>query len=152
MFVDDDQYNEATLPPPTIVLTRIEALVQEKQMTEHDDRRHNTRVAFHATVDLDFAGRKFSGCETENLSTKGVLVLGITDRALGDSCDIALHLSGTSHDISLTMLGEVVRLEDNGIGIRFTEIDLDSYTHLRNIIYYNSADPDSLEEFPFNNE
>ncbi len=121
-------------------------------MTEHDDRRHNARVAFNATVDLDFTGRKYNGCETENLSTKGVLVLGITDRALGDTGAIALHLSGTSHDISLTMRGEVVRLEDKGIGIRFTEIDLDSYTHLRNIIYYNCADPDSLAEFPFDNE
>ncbi len=119
---------------------------------EHHDRRDNVRVSFHATVDLDFAGQKYSGCETENLSTKGVLVLGILNRSEGDTCDIALHLSGTSDDISLTMQGEVVRREDNGIGVHFTEMDLDSYTHLRNIIYYNSDDPDTLDEFPFDNE
>ncbi len=121
-------------------------------MTEHDDRRDNVRVSFHATVDLDFAGHRYSDCETENLSTKGVLVLGITDRAEGDPCDIILHLTGTRDDISLTMQGEVVRLEEEGIGIRFVEIDLDSYTHLRNIIYYNADDPDALDEFPFDDE
>ncbi len=120
-------------------------------MTEHDDRRLNVRVSFHATVDLDFAGQIYQGCETDNLSTKGVLVLGISDRALGDTCHLALHLAGTSEDLSLAMQGEVVRLEDKGIGIHFTEIDLDSYTHLRNIIYYNSDNPDALNEFPFDN-
>jgi hypothetical protein len=121
-------------------------------MTEHDDRRDNVRVSFHATVDLDCDGQKYTGCETENLSTKGVLVLGISDRSEGDTCDMALHLSGTREDISLTMQGEVVRLEEDGVGIHFTEIDLDSYTHLRNIIYYNSDDPDSLDEFPFDDQ
>ena len=121
-------------------------------MTDQDDRRDNVRVSFHATVDLDFTGQHYSGCETENLSTRGVLVLGITDREQGDTCEISLHLSGTSDDISLNMEGTVVRLEEDGIGIHFTEMDLDSYTHLRNIIYYNSDDPDSLDEFPFDNE
>lgn len=121
-------------------------------MTEHHDRRDNIRVPFHATVDLDFAGQKYNGCETENLSTKGVLVLGITDRSEGDTCNIALHLAGTSTDITLTMEGEAVRTEEEGLGIHFTEIDLDSYTHLRNIIYYNADDPDALDEFPFDNE
>ena len=118
-------------------------------MTEHDDRRHNVRVSFHATVDLDFTGQQYQDCETDNLSTKGVLVLGITDRDIGDSCQITLHLAGSRDDLTLSMQGEVMRLEDRGIGIHFTEIDLDSYTHLRNIIYYNVDDPDSLDEFPF---
>ncbi|MBU0680867.1 MAG: PilZ domain-containing protein [Proteobacteria bacterium] len=121
-------------------------------MNEHDDRRHNARVSFHATGDLEFADQKFSGCETENLSTKGVLMLGIPARALGDTCTVSLHLSGTSDDITLTMQGEVVRLEDKGVGVHFTEIDLDSYTHLRNIIYYNTEDPDALKEFSFEDE
>lgn len=118
-------------------------------MTEHDDRRHNVRVSFHATVDLDFSGQQYQGCETDNLSTKGVLVLGITDRDIGESCLVTLHLAGSRDDLTLSMQGEIMRLEDRGIGIHFTEIDLDSYTHLRNIIYYNVDDPDSLDEFPF---
>lgn len=121
-------------------------------MTEQDHRRHHVRVPFHATVDLDFAGQKHTGCETENLSAKGVLVLDIKDCSLGDICDISLHLAGSSKDISLSMQGEVVRVVDNGIGIHFIGIDLDSYTHLRNIIFYNADDPDVLDKFPFDNE
>lgn len=121
-------------------------------MTEHDHRRHHVRVPFHATVDLDFAGQKYNGCETENLSAKGVLVLNINGRSLGDICDIDLHLTGSTENISLSIQGEVVRVIDSGIGIHFTGIDLDSYTHLRNIIYYNADDPDVLDKFPFDNE
>ncbi|MDR9500949.1 MAG: hypothetical protein RI601_04060 [Desulfurivibrionaceae bacterium] len=50
------------------------------------------------------------------------------------------------------MQGQVVHLEEKEIGIHFTKIDLDSYTHLRNIIYHNSSDPDCLPEFPFDSE
>ena len=137
---------------PAAPLAGNQVCSEENEMTEHDDRRHNVRVSFHATVDLDFAGHKYTGCETENLSTKGVLVLGIDDRSQGDTCEMALHLTGCSDDISLTMQGEVVRTLDEGIGIHFTEIDLDSYTHLRNIIYYNAENPDELDEFPFDND
>ncbi len=121
-------------------------------MRRHDNRRVHTRVPFQATVDLEFGHQKELGCATENLSTRGVLVLDIPERSLGDSCNLTLHLAGTGTDISLAMQGQVVHLEEKGIGIHFTKIDLDSYTHLRNIIYHNSADPDSLPEFPFDSE
>lgn len=121
-------------------------------MNEHDERRLHVRVPFHATIDLDFRARRYQGCETENLSTTGVLVLGISDRQLGESCDLILHLTGSSDNLALTMRGEVAHLEENGIGIHFSGMDLDSYTHLRNIIYYNADDPDSLDEIPFDHE
>jgi hypothetical protein len=30
--------------------------------------------------------------------------------------------------------------------LHFVEIDLDSFYHLKNIIYYNSSDPDTIEQ------
>lgn len=113
-------------------------------MTE-DDRRKNTRVAFQTTADLKFADTVYTKCETDNLSVKGVSVLGITNHKIGETCELALALSGSTSELRLEMKGEVVRADSEGIALHFTEVDLDSYYHLKNIIYYNSEDPDSLK-------
>ena len=114
------------------------------------EQRKNTRVPFHATITVSFPDKTYDHCETQDLSLKGVFVKGINDpRAEGDRCSLSLHLSGASSDISLHMSGEVVQTRDDGIGLHFCEIDLDSFFHLKNIIYFNSEDPDILgDEFP----
>ena len=43
------------------------------------------------------------------------------------------------------MRGEVVRVDPGGLALHFTEIDADSFYHLKNIIYYNSKDPDLID-------
>lgn len=110
------------------------------------ERRKNTRVSFQATADVSFAGKQYTGCETENLSVKGVSVLGISDHVLGEKCDISLALSGSTSELILDMKGEVVRVEGNRTGFHFIEIDLDSFYHLKNIIYYNSENPDVIDQ------
>jgi len=109
-----------------------------------NDRRKNTRVSFRTTADLKFSTTVYSKCETDNLSIKGVSVLGITGHQKGETCDIYLALSGSSSELRIEMKGEVVRVDSEGIALHFTEVDLDSFYHLKNIIYYNSEDPDAI--------
>ena len=110
------------------------------------NRRKNTRVPFKATVDLVFPGRDYASRETTDLSLQGVYVPGVHGHKLGEECDVTLHLTGMSSDILLKMKGRVTREEKGGTGLQFFETDLDSFYHLRNIMYYNSGDPDKLEE------
>ena len=114
------------------------------------EKRQNTRVPFHTTITVRFSDKTFDHCETQDLSLKGVFVKGVTGtRAQGDHCELSLHLSGATSDLSLHMSGEVVRVLDDGVGLHFSEIDLDSFFHLKNIIYFNTEDPDILgDEFP----
>ena len=111
-----------------------------------EDRRRNTRVLFNATVDIKFPEQFFEGCETQDLSVKGIHVHGVQGQQVGDHCDLALHLSGTTSDLSLRMKGEVMRVEGDAVSVHFTEIDLDSFYHLKNIVYYNAEDPDHIAE------
>ncbi len=110
------------------------------------ERRKNTRVPFQTTADLVFSDRRYSQCATENLSIKGISVLGISGHTLGDICDVSLALSGSTSHLRLAMKGKIVRVDANGIALHFTEIDLDSFYHLKNIIYYNSENPDTIEQ------
>ncbi|MEW6428749.1 MAG: PilZ domain-containing protein [Thermodesulfobacteriota bacterium] len=102
------------------------------------ERRASTRVHFSTTASLHFTQGDYPDCETGNLSVKGVFVRGVSGRNIGDGCSVELHLSGSSSDLVLRMQGEVARVQADGVGIKFSEIDLDSFYHLKNIIYYNS--------------
>ncbi|MEW6594432.1 MAG: PilZ domain-containing protein [Thermodesulfobacteriota bacterium] len=114
-------------------------------MTE-TNRRKNSRVAFQATVSLSFAGARYEQCETRDLSLKGVFVVGLHGHKTGEQCEVVLCLTGTTSRLCLEMKGEVARVEADGSGLRFREIDLDSFYHLKNILYYNSENPDQLDE------
>lgn len=104
----------------------------------------STRVRFRATASLHFDNAHFTNCETADLSTKGLFVFGAAGRKAGDECSIELRLSGTSTELMLGMRGKVVRAQGDGVALNFFEIDLDSYYHLKNIVYYNSENPDAL--------
>ena len=112
---------------------------------DHERRKH-TRVPFQATVDVKLLDKHYAKCETENLSLKGVSVLGISDHQIGEKCDISLALSGSTSELRLSMQGEIVRVQQNSIALKFTKIDIDSFYHLKNIIYYNSEDPDIIDK------
>ncbi|MDA8163846.1 MAG: PilZ domain-containing protein [Desulfobacteraceae bacterium] len=109
------------------------------------NRRQHRRVTFQTAIDLGLAGRRFENCQTRDLSLRGVFVVG-ADGQEGEEGEVVLHLTGASSDLALKMKGKVVRVEARGIALRFSEIDLDSFTHLKNIIYYNTEDPDVLQE------
>ena len=110
------------------------------------EKRRNTRVEFRTSVDLRCGGGSFTGCESRDLSLKGVFIAGVAGVEAGSPCELTVHLSGGSSELSFRVAGEVVRVEENGAAVRFTGMDLDSFYHLRNIVYYNSGDPDRLAE------
>jgi len=69
----------------------------------------------------------------------------------GENADLVITLAGTEPEIAVAFLGRVSRVTDNGIGFSFEKIDLDSYTHLRNIISYNMADAEKVMDEIFTN-
>ena len=48
--------------------------------------------------------------------------------------------------MNVSIRGEIIRCQDGIVAVKFTGIDPDSLFHLQNIIRYNSADPDIIEQ------
>jgi hypothetical protein len=109
------------------------------------NKRKNSRIPFRVVVTLDFPGQSHEECETVNLSRKGVCVLGVTGHKVGENCLVSLQLIGSTDHLVLNMKGTVVRVEEGGVALHFYEMDLDSFTHLKKILYYNSEAPDVLD-------
>lgn len=107
--------------------------------------RQFSRVNFHVAATIKTSERQFQG-NVENLSMRGMLLLTEERLAMGEPVAITIVLNGTSPEVSVSFDGKVSRVAENGLGFCFEKIDLDSYTHLKNIIAYNIDDAEKVME------
>jgi hypothetical protein len=115
-------------------------------MTEADiDRRKKLRVDFKTNIILktDQSEIHIEG-SSKDLSLKGIFVHTREEAVLGTKCQIEVNLTGMTEPLSLCMQGKIIRKDLNGIAVEFDSMDLDSYTHLKNLVRYNTADPDDV--------
>ena len=111
-----------------------------------ENQRKRTRVQFTTSVNLIGPERSFTDLSSRDISLKGLFVESKEQFPLDTPVDIDLTLTGSTSALSIKMKGRVARLEEEGMGIEFSEIDMDSFFHLRNILYYNAEDPAKIDE------
>ena len=107
--------------------------------------RKFSRVQFHVGATIRIADRQFQGA-VENLSMTGMFLVTSEPLVEGDLVDITIALSGNIPEITVNFNGVVTRITEVGAGFTFDKMDLDSYTHLKNIITYNSDDAEKVME------
>lgn len=105
------------------------------------DKRKSTRVDFSTEITLKTPSQQhyFEG-NSKDISQKGVFIYTDKDIPVDTLWDMILILRGASPEVTLNITGKVVRKTDEGIGIEFVEMDLESYTHLKNIVKYNKKE------------
>lgn len=109
------------------------------EITDNKEKRKHTRVEFSTRIVLMASDTEIEATgSSKDLSLKGVFVN--TDKKLdvGTECNVKIFLSGGIGDIELAMTAKVARVVDAGLGLAFEAMDVDSYTHLKNIVLYNS--------------
>ena len=107
--------------------------------------RKFSRVDFRVDATIKTAERQFQG-DVKDLSMNGMFMLTAERLQLGDPVDISIILTGTSPQIDVNFSGIVSRIDENGIGFTFKKMELDSYTHLKNIVAYNIDDVEKVLE------
>ncbi len=109
-----------------------------------NEKRKHPRVGFatQIKIHLEANGKKISlEGNSRDLSLKGVFInTDIGELPIGTMCNINIYLSGGIDEIVLFIKGSVVRSNNVGTGIVFDSMDVDTYSHLKNIVYYNSID------------
>ncbi len=104
------------------------------------EKRENERAVFETQVIIKGVGStpiQTKG-SSKDLSLKGIFVTTDENVPIGSECEIEVVLTGMVDDVVLKMNGKVMRKEKTGVGIHFESIDLESYTHLKNIVLYNA--------------
>lgn len=106
-------------------------------------RRHYQRVPFSTKIILIYSDNQIDVTGSSmNLSVKGLFVKTRAKVSAGMECQVKIILSGSIDDLELLIHARVTRVEEIGIGIVFDTMDLETYTHLKNIVQYNSVNGD----------
>lgn len=109
------------------------------------ERRLFSRATVRVQAEVSDGSLNLMACETRDLSLQGVFVMSDVLLPLRTPCTLTFVLEGLVLPIELKLKAEVVRCQPDGLGLRFCAIDnLETYQHLRNLVLYNSPEPDQV--------
>jgi hypothetical protein len=112
------------------------------RMTE--EKRRFTRICPATAGQLEIAGKVFSGVRLSDLSIGGCKIEIDEDVPEGAGCLVTIPLAHMGPGIMVD--GLVVRVEEQEISIKFTRVSPEDLNHLQNMIRYNAADPERIED------
>ncbi|MFQ5451070.1 MAG: PilZ domain-containing protein [Nitrospinaceae bacterium] len=108
--------------------------------------REFTRIPIHIAVVIQSGERTIKTDQTRDLSMKGIFLLCNPTLPAGSECKVSLLLGGEKQPIPIDLKGKVARATDSGMAIDFTEIELEGYEYLQNLVRYNShSEHDQVE-------
>jgi len=121
-----------------------------------NNRRRRTRVPFHAQVRFIIQGKALVSSDSRDLSLTGVYFLTDLRPEEGATGEVEITLGLGNHPLTLRFTGVAARADEHGIGVRFVEMDPASFVHLKNLLYYNTGDPEAIDaeiiHYPFDPE
>lgn len=109
------------------------------------EKRQFTRVPFRTEAKVSTSDKVISSNNLLNVSLGGAY-LEVSERLPeGELCVLTVDLIGPASLLRIQVDGYIVRVEHEGIAVKFTRIDLDSLIHLRHLIKVHSMDPDVVD-------
>ncbi len=119
-------------------------------MSEIPERREFTRVQVKLEAELSTGGKVFIKGVLGDLSLKGLYLKCGGMLPVDSSCQVMLILDGGQGATCAQAIGRVMRVDDDGLAIEFTEIlGQESLGHFQNLILLNSPEnvPQVEQEF-----
>lgn len=113
--------------------------------TERFNQREFTRVLVSAHTEIRAAGRVLPAAPTHSLSMKGMSILTHERLPVGTECELTIVL--LEGEVEIQVLGTVVVHLADGMAFLFTKIlGLESFEHLRNMVFYNAPNVEQVED------
>ena len=105
---------------------------------ESHERRSSSRKQQQASVCLAIDGKDY-GCDIRlhDISLDGMRVQLSESVEVHANCAWELTVIGPSSTLVISGKGRIVRKDSRGAAIKFTEMEMDSYTYLHNIVFGN---------------
>jgi hypothetical protein len=110
------------------------------------EKRRHERVIFTRSVKV-FAQDILQGqFPARNLSLGGLFIEGDISIPVGENCRLELYETGRRSSLILNFCGTVLRREKDGVGVKFTSMEDDSFMFLQTMVLYSSDDPIGVAE------
>ncbi len=110
------------------------------------EKRKNVRYHIELDAVITLQDNTSIKGKTKNLSFGGSY-LNCTDAISmpeGNTCFLELHLKGTPQQNVIKFLCNIIHVQDDGVGLQFIDIDIVGYEQFKNLMVFNSPDPDAL--------
>lgn len=112
--------------------------------TDFTNQREFTRVLVAARTLIKTGDATLSASQTHSLSMKGMSIQSAERLPVGTECEITIVL--VEGEAEIQVLGTVVAHLADGMAFLFTKIlGLESFEHLRNLVFYNAQDVEQVE-------
>lgn len=111
------------------------------------ERRGFTRIPFHTDVEILAGDQIHCSSNGIDISMSGLRITAKgTLPAEGAPCIAKITLKASDNWILIEAKGSVIRSEPGDLAVRFTELDIDSYQHLKQLILNNTDEPELAEQ------
>ena len=108
-------------------------------------KRKMSRVNFRVDALINYNDMK-KVCSVRDLSLSGIYLATDLDLALGKSVNLTVKIISDSTVGEIELTGIVVRKDHDGLALEFSDLPIDSYLFLRNVVVYNSGDPEAIDQ------
>lgn len=112
----------------------------------NEESREFTRVPIKVEAEVHADSQSIFCEQTRDVSMKGLFLKGDKSFPTGTQCVVTLFLGGKEGGMRIDVKGVVEHSSEKGMGVQFSEIGLDSYEHLQNLVLYNSQDAHKVEK------
>jgi hypothetical protein len=116
-------------------------------MKSDANRREFTRVPIQLNVEVTPTQAGNTSYQVKDVSLKGLYLHCENPLPVGAACRVALLLGDKDNPVRIEVGGKVARVDKTGMGLEITDIiGVQSFEHLRNLVLYNSPDPNQVEQ------
>ena len=110
------------------------------------EKRGFIRVPFKTDVEVRVEGRSIRSQADLNISMSGIHLR--TSEAVPPQetpCQVTILLGKSGEPVLIEAKGKTIRSQPGNLAVEFSELELDSYNHLRQLIMNNAEDPARAE-------
>ena len=110
------------------------------------ENRKNTRYHIELEGKIILSDNSSFKGKTKNLSFGGAYLYCVNSLSVpeGETCFLELTLEGTPQSRVLKFNCKTIHVNDSGVGLQFITIDIFGYEQFKNLMVFNSSDPDAL--------
>jgi len=111
---------------------------------EFSERRKFTRAPFETEIRVTADEGIVVSNRLRDISLGGAYIYSERSPKEGSPCTLVIDLIGPRTLLRIEVEGDVVRCEDQGMAVKFTQIDVDSLIHLRHLIQVHAKAPEVI--------
>ena len=111
-------------------------------LSNEQEKRHYYRVSFIHQAKISRGGKDWD-CRLLDISLKGVLIEPPDSFNIEKEDLYSINLT-LSEDAQIDMKAKLIHTEENHLGFKWVDIDLDSLTTLRRLLEFNLNDADEI--------